>query len=98
MYVRDVTFISSGFYPTGIQTILDILSRYGERSEDTKVAELVSKINAVPQAVQGFTYLRLSVSEWEQISDAFLECANDHWEASIASEIHETLRNHGYRP
>lgn len=97
MTVKDATMIRMGFYPTGIQTIKDLLAQNdGERVPGGEA--LASKIESLqsPQG-NGFISVRLSVSEWERISDAFLECGNDHWEASIASEINETLHNHGWR-
>ena len=91
MNVRDVSYIRMGFYPTGIQAIKDLVTRFGH-------GEIISKIDA-KQKLQdnGFISIRLSVTEWETVSDAFLEHANDAWEASVASEINERLQHHGWR-
>lgn len=91
MNVKDVSYIRMGFYPTGIHTIQDLLARFGQD-------ELASKIEheQVPQH-NGFITVRLSVTEWDTISEVFLEHANDAWEASVASEINERLQHHGWR-
>lgn len=95
--VRDRTFIRMGFYPTGIQTIQDILARYAERVSDKAPDALATRIGEQAAGqVTPFQYIRLSVTEWEQVGDAFLECGNDQWEASIASEISEKLKHHGW--
>lgn len=94
--VKDVSFIRTGFYGTGIHTIQEILARYSERTGKGEPDELASRIARFRGDWRGFTSLRLSVTEWELISEAFLECGNDHWEATIASEINEMLRNHGW--
>lgn len=97
MNVRNHSFIRMGFYRTGIDTILDLLGRYAERTGNAKMDDLASRINAnVTGEAGGFLYIRLSITEWEQISEAFLECGNDAWEASIASEINERLQHHGW--
>lgn len=86
-----------GFYPTGIQTIQDILARYAERSSRPEADALASRIGVQATGQAGhFINIRLSVTEWEQIGDAFLECGNDQWEASVDSEISERLRHHGW--
>ena len=91
MNVKDITFIRMGFYESGIQTIKDLLA---ENGHDVLASLIESRQFA---GANGFWSVRLSVTDWETVSDAFLEHGNDAWEASIAAEIDDRLRNHGWR-
>ena len=95
MEVKDATFIRMGFYQSGIDTIKDLLAEHGRD-------ELASTIEALQVARPSTSYtvfytVRLNVTDWETISDAFLEHSNTPWEASLAEEINDRLRNHGWR-
>jgi hypothetical protein len=91
MNIKDATFIRMGFYESGIQTIKDLLARFG----NDELAGIIEGRQVYQH--NDLWHVRLCVTDWEVVADAFLEHANDAWEASIAAEINDSLRNHGWR-